>query len=88
MPALGSLSVEVSSFTDMKLEVLGVLSKKTMARSWPPVREAKWWMRSSVFGSAASNIQEGAKSSTRNSRVDLALLMLVSTEADIGMTRS
>lgn len=88
MPASGLLSVEVRSFTDMKLEELGGFSRKTMARSCPPVREAKWWMWSSVFGRAASSVQEGAKRSTRSSRVDSALLVLVFGEADSGISRS
>jgi hypothetical protein len=88
VPASGSLSVEVRSFTDMKLDVLGGFSRKTMARSTPPVKEAKWWMRSSVFGRAASSVQEGAKSSTRSSRVRLALLVLVFDEVGSGITRS
>ena len=88
MPASVSLSTEVRSFTDMKLEVLGGLSKKTMARSWPPVNEAKWWMRSSVFGRAGSSVQEGAKSNTRSSRVGSALLVLVLSEVQSGIARS
>jgi len=72
----------------MKLEVLGGLSKKTMARSWPPVSEAKWWMRSSVFGRAGSSVQEGAKSSTRSSRVGSTLLVLVLSEVEKGIARS
>lgn len=88
MPASGSMSGEMRSFTDMKLDVLGGFSKKTIARSSPPVREAKWWMRSSVFGRAASSVQEGARSSTRSSRFGSALLMLVFGEAGSGMARS
>ena len=88
MPASGSLSIEVRSFTDVKLDVLGGFRRKTMARSCPPVREAKWWMRLSVFGRAASSVQEGARRRTRSSRVGPALLVLVSSKAGSDMARS
>jgi hypothetical protein len=52
------------------------------------VREAKWWMRSSVFGKAASSVQEAAKSSTRSSRVGSALLVLAFSVAGSGIARS
>ena len=88
MPTSGSLPVEVRSLTDMKLEVLGGLSKKTMVRSCPPVREAKWWTRSSVFGRAASIVQEGARRSTRSSRAAASVLGLVFSVVGSGMARS
>ena len=88
MQASGSLSVEVSSFTDIKLEVLGGFNRKTMARSCPPVRDAKWWMRASVFGRAVSSVQEGARRRMRSSRAGSALLVLVLGEAGIGIARS
>jgi hypothetical protein len=88
MSASRSLSAEVRSFTDMKLEVLGGLSRKRMARSCPPVREAKWWIRSSVFGRAASSVQEGARRRIRSSRVGSALLKFLFGEAGSGMARS
>jgi len=86
--ASGSLSFEVMSLTDMKLEVLGGFRRKTMARSCPPVKEAKWWTRSSVFGRAASSVQEGAKRRTRSSRVGSALFVLVFFDAGSGIARS
>jgi hypothetical protein len=88
VPASGSLSVEVRSFADMKLELLGGLRRKTMARSCPPVREAKWWMRSSVFGIVASCVQEGARRRTRSSRVASGFAVLVLSEARSGIARS
>lgn len=73
MPASGSVVAEVRSFTEMKLGVFGGFNRKTMARSWPPVREAKWWTRSSVVGRLESSIQEGARRSTRSWRDDSML---------------
>jgi hypothetical protein len=74
--------------TDIKLEVLGGFRRKTMTRSCPPVREAKWWMRSSVFGRAASSVQEGARRRTRSSRGAVLLLGLLFAGVGSGMARS
>lgn len=62
------LAFVVRSLTDVKLEVLGGFKRKTMARSWPPVREAKWWIRARVPGRLDSEVEETDRRRTRSWR--------------------
>lgn len=62
--------------------------RKTMARSWPPVSNAKCWMRSIVEGSLRSETVEGESSRSRSWRDERVLPVLGSTCEERGSATS
>lgn len=72
----------------MNVDVLGGLRRKTITRSRPPVKDAKWWMRSSVSDSLASEVDVGDKRRARSWRLVLGGSAEVSRDNRRGMAKS
>lgn len=82
------LLLEVRTLADVKVEVFGGLRRKTIARSWPPVRAAKRWIRSRVAARLASETVDGERSRTRSWRVVMVLLVVEMGGAASGIATS